>query len=51
VENQENLFQNGEIFIVLLWAVTSHWNLPTLPNNAQINGRLPRINVVKTVYE
>ena len=39
--------QNGKIFINLLLAVTLHWSLPTLPNNAQIDGRLPRSNVVK----
>jgi len=44
-------FQNSNIFINLLSAVTSQWNLPTLPNNTQIDGHLPRINMVKFVYE
>jgi len=51
VENKENSFQNDNIFINFLSAVTSHWNLPMLPNNAQIDGHLPRINMVKSVYE
>jgi len=34
-----------------LLALTSHRNVPTLPTNVQIDRRLPRINVGKSVYE
>jgi len=43
--------QNDKIFIDLLLAVTLHWNLATLSNNAQIDGRLPKSNMVKSIYE
>jgi len=42
-----NLEQSN--FIDLLLAVTLHWNLPTLPNNAQIDGHLPKNNVMKFI--
>jgi len=38
VENHENPFQNGKIFINILLAVALCWNLPILPNNTQVDG-------------
>ena len=43
--------QSNEIFMDSLSVVTLHWNLPTLLNNAHIDGCLPRSNMVKSVYE
>ena len=46
-----NFISERRDFYYFLLAVTLHQSVTTLPNNAQIDGFLPRSNVVKSVYE